>query len=100
MNCILYRNRSECQPYFNPIFDHTTTTNRLLTNLINEIKELADVVGDGGDVGVGPLQVLLVYLAHALHALIHLYATILEGQRRELVDDLHFSQRYFFFPNF
>ena len=69
-------------------------------DLIDEVKELADVVGDGGDVGVGPLQVLLVYLAHALHALIHLYATILEGQRREVVDDLHFSQRYFFFPNF
>ena len=79
---------------------HKTTTNRPLANLIDEIKELADVVGDGGDVGVGPLQVLLVDLAHALHALIHLYATILEGQRREVVDDLHFSQRYFFFPNF
>ena len=65
------------------------------TDLIDEIEELADVIGNGGDVGVGPLQVLLVYLAHALHALIHLYATILKGQRRELVGDLHFSQVFF-----
>ena len=64
--------RSERQPCFDPIFDHTNQPTNAWVNLIDEIKELADVIGDGGDVRVGPLQVLLVYLANALHALIHL----------------------------